>query len=214
MKLEARERLAKYGAETLSDAELLTVLIGDKAVKFEDCDNSALEAVYNTFDAVKSRGALTELETCRIMAGVELGLRIATVNANDKPSASHPQALANYLMPRMQLYKQEKFVVVFLNARNYITGSRIVTSGTLNNTTVHPREVFAPAITNNAAAIAIAHNHPSGISNPSKEDIELTHTLINAGKIIGIPVIDHIIIGHGSYYSFVENGCMKSDTTP
>lgn len=209
MNLEARERLIKYGAETLSDTELLFLLVGNKAENFTDCENSALDAVYNCFDAVKNRGGLTQLETCRIMAGIELGIRIATISPTPQPAASTPQDMAKYIMPRLQLAKKEKFIVVLLNSHNNVIGSRVISTGTLNNVLVHPREIFAPAIINSAAAIAIAHNHPSGDVTPSKNDIELTHILINAGKIIGIPVVDHIIIGRGCYFSFVENKCME-----
>ena len=147
------------------------------------------------------------------MAGVELGMRIATVSNNNKPLASNPPALAKYLMPRLQLSKQEKFIVILLNSRNYVIGNKVISNGTLNNTIIHPREVFAPAIINNAAAIAFAHNHPSGEPAPSQEDMELTHTIMDAGEIMGIPVIGHIIIGQGCYFSFVENDCKNAKSS-
>ena len=103
-------------------------------------------------------------------------------------------------------YEQETFGVVTLNGAHEIIGVHAVTRGLVNRTVVHPREVFRPALADNATAVVIAHNHPSGSTEPSAEDHEVTRRLVEAGKLIGIPVLDHVIISRRGYYSWAERG--------
>lgn len=100
-------------------------------------------------------------------------------------------------------------MAVFLNTKNRIIGEEIISEGTLTGSLVHPREVFQPAILRHAAALVVAHNHPSGDPHPSREDRELTAMLYQAGKTLGIPLLDHLVIGDGIYYSFQENGALE-----
>jgi DNA repair protein RadC len=108
-------------------------------------------------------------------------------------------------MPRLRYAAKEQFVVILLNNKNKVIGTEVVSEGSLSSSIVHPREVFAPAILHHAAAIMVAHNHPSGDPKPSIEDEEVTRQLLRSGKVLGIPMIDHVIIGDGNYYSFLEN---------
>jgi len=122
--------------------------------------------------------------------------RIAThVDAYEMLRALYPEDLA-----------REQFSVLAVNTRNVPTSHEVISSGSLNGSLVHPREVFLHAILQNAAAIVVAHNHPSGDPNPSQEDRSLTARLVNAGNILGIQLLDHIILGNGTYYSFKEKG--------
>lgn len=105
--------------------------------------------------------------------------------------------------------KTERFIVITLDGAHQVKASRIISMGLVNRTIVHPREVFFPAITDHAVAIIIAHNHPSGLLEPSPEDIDITRRLRDAGELLGIPVLDHVIISRSGYYSMVEHGQMK-----
>ena len=105
----------------------------------------------------------------------------------------------------LALRAKEQFVVILLNNKNKVIGTEVVSEGSLSSSIVHPREVFAPALLHHAAAIMVAHNHPSGDPKPSIEDEEITRLLLRSGKVLGIPMIDHVIIGDGNYYSFLEN---------
>ena len=108
-------------------------------------------------------------------------------------------------MPRLRYAVKEQFIVVLLNGRNKVIGTEVVSEGSLSNSIVHAREVFAPALLQHAAAIMVAHNHPSGDPKPSSEDKDITRMLARSGKVLGIPLMDHLIIGDGTYYSFLEN---------
>ena len=107
-------------------------------------------------------------------------------------------------MPRLRYAVREQFVVLLLNSRNRVIGAETVTEGTLTGSIAHPREVFKAAILAHAAAVIVAHNHPSGDPEPSDEDKEITRQLVRSGEVLGIPLLDHVIIGDGCYYSFQE----------
>lgn len=112
-------------------------------------------------------------------------------------------------MPRLRYAKKEQFIVILLDSKNRVIGTELVSEGTLTDSLVHPREVFRPAILQHAASIVVAHNHPSGDPHPSEEDCDLTQTLTEAGKTLSIPVLDHLIIGDGTYYSFQEDEALE-----
>ena len=122
----------------------------------------------------------------------------------EKPLCNKP-CDAFDILKRYGKKKQEYFIVLFIDGAGQIYGKKIVSVGTINNTLVHPREVFAPAIAKRAASIVIAHNHPSNVLLPSAEDINVTQCIVNAGKILGIPVRDHIIFSDTNYYSMCEH---------
>lgn len=134
---------------------------------------------------------------------VKDGNTTAPKNIISNPAEAHEVA-QSYLAG----LDREHFAVILLNTKNRVIGINTVSVGTLNSSLVHPREVFKPAIVGNAAMVILAHNHPSGDPTPSREDVEVTRRLVEAGKILGIEVLDHIIIGEENYYSLKEKGLM------
>lgn len=213
-----REKMASVGAQALTDAELLAILIrtgtSDKSALDIAGDMTADGGLYKHLAGITKINELTNIKglgqakAAAVLAALEIGRRIASAHPLDKISVKSPQDAASYLMPRMRYAVKEQFVVLLLNTKNKIVGTEIISEGTLNNSVVHAREVYKPALLQNAAAIIVAHNHPSGEPQPSSEDIKVTRMLSESGKILGIPLLDHLIIGDGSYYSFQEQGVL------
>lgn len=211
-----RERLCSLGAGVLTNAELLAILIGSgtqgvSALQIAS-QLTAHERLYREvarwrrvqdFQHVKGLGTA---RAARILAALELGKRLACASAVESECISSPDAGAQYLMGRLRSETHERFLVLLLNTKNRVIQTEQIAEGSLNSAVVHPREVFAPAITAHAAAILVAHNHPSGDPTPSREDRNLTRVLAKTGEIMGIPVLDHLVIGDGVYYSFKEHG--------
>lgn len=214
-----RERLLKYGAETLSDAELLAILIrtGKKhhtAVDlaqtllstFESLDRMASRSVADLRQHEKKLG-LGLAKAATIVAAFELGRRAAS-QSTKKTRIHSPEDIANRYIPLMRETKKESFYVILLDSANHILREVKISDGILNSSLVHPREVFKPAIAEPAAAIILLHNHPSGNPEPSNEDVQITRQLVEAGKILSIPIHDHIIIAGNTYASFAERGIL------
>ncbi|MCS7106145.1 MAG: DNA repair protein RadC [Candidatus Aenigmarchaeota archaeon] len=195
------ERLVEKGAEALSNVELLAVALW----KLNNC--SVLEKAKEVFKKhnVKSffEASVSELENligdkikaCQIVACFELAKR-AFSYTEEKPLIESPEDVYRILAPEMQGLKQEVVKVVLLDARNRLIKTETVSVGSLNENLVHPRDVFRKAIENNAASIILVHNHPSGDAEPSEEDIKVTKTITKVGRILGIEVKDHVIIGN------------------
>lgn len=210
-----REKMAVRGVTALTDAELLAILLrtgtAEKSaldIGSELADNGGL---YKRLAGITRLTELTNIKglgqakAATVLAALEIGRRIASAKPIEKIHLSCPQDAAEFLMPRLRYLTKEQFVVILLNGKNKVIGTEVVSEGSLSNSIVHPREVFVPALLQHAAAIMVAHNHPSGEPSPSVEDRELTSILVRSGKVLGIPLMDHIIIGDGSYYSFLEN---------
>jgi len=215
-----RERLLKYGAEALSDAELLALLIRTGTVA-----ESALVLAHRV---LKGDGTATGLEfvaaasieelskikgiglakAVQIKAAVELGRRISAHCRRGDVVISSPEDVKKLLMEEMRFLDKEHFKVILLNVKNRVISVENISVGSLNSSIVHPREVFKPAIKRSSAAVILVHNHPSGDPTPSREDIEITRRLMEAGKILGIEVLDHIIFGNPNYLSFKEKGLL------
>lgn len=213
-----REKMAAYGASVLSDAELIAILLrtGTKEKNVYELANELTEdgGLYKHLAGITQLNELTKVnglgpaKASTILAALEIGRRLASAKAIEKKCFSCPQDGADFLMPRLRFALKEQFLVVLLNSKNKVIGTEVVSEGSLTGSVVHPREVFQPAILRHAAAIVVAHNHPSGDPHPSKEDRDVTKMLVDAGKTMGIPVLDHIIIGDGTYYSFQEEGAI------
>ena len=211
-----REKMAAYGASVLSDAELIAVLLRtgtqEKSALELANDLTADGGLYKRLAGISQLQELTKIKglgiakATAILAAIEIGRRLASAKPLARKGFTCPQDGADYLMPLLRFSQKEQFVVVLLNSKNRVIGTEIVSEGSLTGSVVHPREVFQPAILQHAAAIVVAHNHPSGDPHPSKEDREITKMLQEAGKTMGIPVLDHIIIGDGTYYSLQETG--------
>lgn len=200
---EVREKTAKYGVETTSDMELLMLLVNDIEKANAIVENGITSLEEMTIHELKS--ILTETKIIQIKAALELGKRIRTFK-KDETKISQPKDAADLLMDEMRYLKQEVLTVLYLNTKNVVIGKEIVFKGTLNSSIVHPREIFSSAIKRSAASIIVSHNHPSGDPAPSSEDINITNRLKEAGKILGVEMLDHVIIGNGRYVSLKEKG--------
>jgi len=144
----------------------------------------------------------------QLLAAFELGKRLHTAEFALEEAFSSPQEVARFLMPRLRFLEQENFIVLHLNTKNRLLSAETITIGTLDASLVHPREVFKAALRQSSASLILAHNHPSGDPRPSKEDLQLTRRLKETGELIGIPVLDHVIIGNNKYYSLKEEGML------
>jgi DNA repair protein RadC len=212
--MRPREKLLNWGETKLSDVELLAIILG-----MGTRNVSALELA--NFLVVKYKGlrglkesSLEELieergigpaKAVTIKAAVELGRRIA-VNVQGKIPIKSPEDVRNIVMEEMRYFDREHFRSLYLDRKGGLIVMEDVSVGGLHSSIVHPREVFKTAVKKSAASIILVHNHPSGDPTPSKEDIEVTKRLIEAGKIMGIEVLDHIIIGEGNYCSLKARG--------
>lgn len=208
---EAISVIEDLSITSLSTQDLLSLIIGSKEKIEELCknENNIYQAINKSAYEMEFKG-LTKLQANKIAACIEIGKRLNALKYQDKIHIKGPKETSDYLMPKMRFLKKERFVVLFLNTKNKIIGEETISEGTLTGCLVHPREVYQSAILKNAVAIIVAHNHPSGEPQPSREDKELTDMLFKAGKTIGIPLYDHVVIGDGIYYSFQENGLLEN----
>lgn len=213
-----REKMMRSGRETLSNAELLAILIrtgtdGKSAVDVAGevlaMDKRGLvylaECTASELAGIRGIG---NAKACQIMAAVEIGQRIATSPRPPAERASGVMEIVDIYMERMRYYKKEFFNALLLNAKNEIISEENISVGDLSSSQVHPREAFNPAIRKSAASVVFVHNHPSGDPTPSREDIGVTMRLMEAGEILGIRVLDHIIIGDGTYVSFKQENIL------
>ena len=206
--LEIHEELVTYGEKTQSTEKLIEIIIGNEKKAKEIIENyETLEDALGkkNYETLLTAG-LTKGEAQRLIAAIEIGKRIAASDTEVRNHITSPGDAAKFLMPRLRHGTHEEFLTILLNTKNRVIKTERIAEGSLTSAVVHPREVFASAIVNHAAAILVAHNHPSGDPYPSSEDRHLTRTLEEAGKTLGIPLMDHIVIGDGRYYSFREHG--------
>lgn len=209
-----RERMMRLGPKALNNAELLAIILGT-GVRGESAIHLA-DRLLTRFGNVRG---LLELSTdelqlepgigvakaCQLAALSEFAVRIAESRLHEAV-IRQPNDLAILLMPYFRQLAHEEFVVVLVDTKNNVLSKRTVFRGSLNASIVHPREVFKYAIRHSAAAVLVAHNHPSGDPTPSREDIDVTRRLVEAGKIIGIEVLDHVVFGDGRTISMKEKG--------
>ncbi len=208
-----REKFLSKGGDNLSDAELLSIFIRtgtrDKtafdlgkelANKFGNLRGLS-QASINEIAAIKGIG---DSKAVTIKAALELGLRLANTKSFIGNKFKRSSDVFDYFRYRFRDKKQEHFTILLLDNKNKILKETLVSKGTLSSSVVHPREVFNPAIKESAASMILVHNHPSGEPTPSKDDIDLTKRLIETGKVVGIRVLDHIIIGNDCYLSMAD----------
>lgn len=221
-----RERLSRLGAVALSTAELVAILL-----RTGTAGASALDVAHRILALGKEDGqpkpgaeelgirflatsSLDELRRVRgvglakaaqLKAAVELGRRIASATAS-RTVVRSPQDISSLVMEDMRYLDREQFRIVLLDAKNHVLGVRTVSVGSLSSSIVHPREIFKEAIARSSAAIILVHNHPSGDPTPSQEDVEVTRRLVEAGRLLGIEVLDHVVVGDNRYLSFKEKG--------
>lgn len=210
-----RERLLKEGAEALSEIELLAILLrtGSReatALELASLVMSRFRSLRFLVDAtVEELGEVKGVgpaKACQVKAALELARRLAQFSEQPRPVIKSPDDAAGLVMEEMRHLDREHFRALLLNTRNQVIGTDRVSVGTLNSSTVHPRELFRNAIKRSAASVILLHNHPSGDPTPSREDLDITARLCEAGKIIGIEVLDHIIIGDNKFTSFKAKG--------
>jgi len=205
-----REKLEKYGPERLSDSELLAILLrtGSEGVNVVELSSKILKKFSGvglakaSVKELKSTFGLGVAKACEIVASFELGRRL--LQNKQSVLLLSPQDVWEQLKD-IRDNKKEHFVIFFLDARNQEIKREIISVGSLNANLVHPREVFEPAVRHLAAQVIIVHNHPAGDPSPSQEDSEITKQLVDAGKLLGIEVKDHVIVSKNNFFSFKEH---------
>jgi DNA repair protein RadC len=204
-----REKMLSKGASCLSDRELAALLInsGQRDRPVEELARSLIDALdfkggALTLADILSIPGIGHTKGCQIAGAMELFRRRFNYNRQPIKRPGDVYPLIRHYAERLQ----ENFITVSLNGAHEVITSRIVSTGLVNRTLVHPREVFADPITDRAAAVIIAHNHPSGSLEPSGDDRDITRRIKDAGQILGISVLDHLIITKNGYYSFMESG--------
>lgn len=210
-----QEKLLKYGVNTLSNSELLAVILrtgtkDENVIKLSQKilmeDGKGLRNIAEgDIEKFKKFKGISDVKAAQLVAIAELSKRLSTLKL-EKIKISSPADAAVVMMEEMRYYKKEYFKIILLDTKNNIIKISEISVGSLNSSIVHPREVFAQAVSNSASSIILIHNHPSGETEPSNEDISLTNRLDECGKLLGIRVLDHIIIGDGIFYSFKEEG--------
>ena len=213
-----RERLKSHGARALSSSELLAILLGTGSGKHSalKLGHEVLALAHGSLRRLSAQpvAALTTIEgvgnarAVAIHAALELGRRMAAEEREDGLPVRGPRDVHEIFAQRLQDLPVEEFHVAILDSQHRLERDVTVTRGLLNSSLVHPREVFREAIAENAAAIILVHNHPSGDPTPSPDDRITTEQLVQAGRVLDIPVQDHIIIGRGRYISFAEAGLL------
>ncbi|MEB3233545.1 MAG: DNA repair protein RadC [Leptolyngbyaceae bacterium] len=212
-----RERLLEQGARSLSNAELLAILLGTgqgagklsavglghhilKTLSVNERDPlDVLRGV--SVNELTSIEGIGPAKATTILAAIELGKRVLYTQPQDKVVIDDPAIAAAYLSNDLMWQPQERFAVLLLDVKHQVIGRQIVSIGTATETLAHPRDIFREAIRQGATRLIVAHNHPSGNVEPSKEDIELTRQLLSGANILGIPVLDHLILGNGNHAS-------------
>ena len=217
-----REKLVRVGADALGDNELVAVVLGSgqRSRGALDLANSLLSTIGGLHRLTRSsRDALCrvpgvgEAQAARLLAAVELGRRTLLQPPAERPQLRSPRETASYLLPRFSARPVEHFGLVLLDVRCRVIRTALLSVGTIDATTVHPREVFREATVAGASSVVLFHNHPSGDPSPSPDDVRLTARLVRAGEVMGIEVIDHLILADHRYYSFRESGGLATLAT-
>ena len=208
-----RERLREHGAGHLTNAELMAILLRT-GMKGESVLAMATRILSNVdglqglaragYPELCATKGLSDAKACQLLAGIELGKRVASLRNDDQVAISSPADIANMLMPEMSGLEREHLRVVLLNTKNQVQSVHNLYVGSVNSALVRPAEVFAEAVRWTCPAIVIVHNHPSGDPQPSPEDVAMTERLVKAGTLMDIEVVDHIVIGRQRYVSMRE----------
>ena len=210
-----RERLVQFGAHALSSAELLAILLRTGTPEM-----TALQLAQHLLTSMGSLRAIASAKpselaqvkgiglakAAQLLAAVELGRRIALEEMGEQPAITRPEDVYALLHHQLRDEKQEHVIVLLLNTKNRVIRQTTVTKGTLDSSLLHPREVFREAIRHSASSIILAHNHPSGDPTPSNEDVQLTKRIYQAGQLVGIDLLDHVILGDGRWISLRSQG--------
>ncbi len=204
-----RERLKQHGAKHLNNTELIAILLrtgmtGENVISLSSRVLTALGGLAglgrSSFAELCSQRGLSEAKACQLLAAIELGRRFVSLAPEERVVINSPQDVANILMAEMASLDQEHLKVLMLNTKNEVLGIREIYVGNVNSSVVRPAEVFRPAVRDNATSVIVVHNHPSGDPTPSAEDISITRNLIEAGKMMAVEVLDHLVIGSGNRF--------------
>ena len=210
-----RERLVHYGARVLSTAELLAILLrtgtkGENVLQLAtrllaefDGLPGLLRADINQLASYKGMGTA---KAAQLLAALEIGHRMSGMAFKERPQITCPADAANLLMVDMAFLEQEQLRVLLLDTKNRVMAAHTVYQGNVNTTVVRVAEVLREGVRSNATGLIIAHNHPSGDPTPSPEDVQMTRQIVEAGSLLGIHILDHIVIGQGRYVSLKEKG--------
>ncbi|MFQ5575419.1 MAG: DNA repair protein RadC [Anaerolineae bacterium] len=210
-----RERLEHYGATALSNVELIAILLrsgvqGENVITLSThllIEHGGLpglaRAGFNQLSEIKGIGPA---KTCQLKAAFELGRRLMIAAPTQRPQITCPADAANLIMPDMSLLDQEHLRIILLDTKNYVMASPTIYKGNVNSSVIRVSEIFKHAVRENSTALIVAHNHPSGDPTPSPEDAQVTGRIVEAGRLLDIEVLDHIIIGHQRFVSLKEKG--------
>ncbi|MGD0110273.1 MAG: DNA repair protein RadC [Armatimonadota bacterium] len=210
-----RERMQQYGPEALSNAELIAILLrvgskGESAVRMAERLLSEFGGLVGLTRArIPQLSAIPGIglaKATQIKAAFELGRRLATTSDGPRPTINNAWDAAKLVMEDLRYQQQERLVAIFLDTRNQVIRVHTVSVGTLTGSPAHPREIFREALAHGSANLIVCHNHPSGDPSPSRDDIALTARLKQAGDLMGVTLLDHIIIGDGRHISLKEIG--------
>ena len=208
-----RERLAEVGAQALSNAELLAILLrtglpGENAVQMGQrllLQFGGLSGLQRaSFEQVSTQRGIGPAKAAQIQAAIELGRRLKSAERADRPVIHSPRDAADLVMYEMSALSQEELWVMQLDTRNQLLHTEHLYKGSLNASMVRVGELFRKALQMNAASILLIHNHPSGDPSPSPEDVNLTRAAVQAGKLLDVEVLDHLVVGQGRFVSMKE----------
>lgn len=214
LKERPRERLIYHGTKTLSNEELLAILLktGTKDMSAKVLSNIVLKQVgtienlkYCTYQNLRNMKGIGDAKACTILAAIELGRRMSQPKQILFQKFQNAEQIVSYFQEKIGCQSQEYFMCIYLDTSKKMIKEKVLFVGTLNRSLVHPREIFKEAYQVSAHSIICIHNHPSGEVKPSSDDIVFTKNLVEVGKLMGISILDHIIIGSTRYYSFFEN---------
>lgn len=212
-----REKLRQRGAIALSNAELLAILLRtgtqeESVMRIAerlliDLGGGGLTGLaHASVETLMKQKGIGEAKAITIMAALELGKRVASGAAEKRVTITSSEDVATYMMPRLRYLDKEHFYAILLNRKNHVIATPNISIGTLSESLVHPRELFKEAVSHSSSAIILVHNHPSGDPSPSPQDVIVTRRIAEAGKLLDIQVLDHVVIGNNTYISLKQQG--------
>ncbi len=212
-----REKMLKFGVDVLTDYELIAIILGTGTKESDVIETSkkiiskyGLENLPKlSISQLKKEVGIGSVKACQIFSCFELGYRIINRKIDKKVKIKSAEDVFNLLNNKLKNLNQEYIYGLFLNTRGYLISEKKIFVGSLTESIINPREIFKFALEENASAVILVHNHPSGECSPSESDLKSTTELIKAGKIMGIEILDHVIIGNNEYWSLSENGVIE-----